>query len=119
MPEGRREPGNWEQSWDVEIRLGIIRQSLETITEGRVKREEDPRNANRETWVEAEKKTHRGDGRPHHLGEGNQRREGCGSQGDRQRVLQAEPSVGLSSRLCVGSGGVLICQGMEARACKP
>lgn len=42
MPEGRREPGNWEQSWDVEIRLGIIRQSLETITEGRVKREETP-----------------------------------------------------------------------------
>lgn len=57
MPlEGRREPGNWEQSWDVEIRLGIIRQSLETITEGRGK-EKRPQECQQEDLVEAEKPT--------------------------------------------------------------
>lgn len=115
MPEGRCEPGAWKQTWDVEIRLGII--SLETITEGRVKREErDPRNANRKTWVEAEKPTEEMVG-PTIWKKENQRREGCGSQGDSQcsESPAGRTFIGLSSELVLVLRGVLICQGMGGK----
>lgn len=44
----------------------------------------------------------------------NQRREGCGSQGDRQSAA-GRAFLGLSSGLVLVLGGVLICQGMGGK----